>query len=118
MKISENLQSKSLQIANWILNSEVRKLKIPPKTKEFVKLVMKSKYSDKPIEYKYSDDKLSDKRNTAFKNNVIIYKLKVLNHDDPLKQMTLLKERKTFLLNKRLILLKGMKCNETLEVKF
>ena len=79
---------------------------------------MRSKYSDKPIEYKYSDDKLSEKGNTAFKNNVIIYKLKVLNHDDPLKQMILLKERKTFLLNKRLIFLKGIKCNETLEVKF
>ena len=102
----------------WILNTEIKKLKIPRKTKELVKLVMKSKYSDKPIEYKYSDNKLSEKRNTAFKNNVIIYKLKVLNHDDPLKQMILLKERKTFLLNKRLILLKGIKCNETLEVKF
>ena len=107
-----------MQIADWILNTEIKKLKIPRKTKELVKLVMKSKYSDKPIEYKYSDDKLSEKRNTAFKNNVIIYKLKVLNHDDPLKQMILLKERKTFLLNKRLILLKGIKCNETLEVKF
>ena len=83
-----------------------------------MELVMKSKYSDKPIEYKYSDDKLSEKRNTAFKNNVIIYKLKVLNHDDPLKQMILLKERKIFLLNKRMILLKGIKCNETSEVKF
>ena len=29
-----------------------------------------------------------------------IYKLKVLNHDDPLKQMILLKERKTFLTKK------------------
>ena len=118
MKISENIQNKNLQIADWILNTEIKKQKIPRKTKELVKLVMKSKYSDKPIEYKYSDDKLSEKRNTAFKNNVIIYKLKVLNHDDPLKQMILLKERKTFLLNKRLILLKGIKCNETLEVKF
>ena len=118
MKISENIQNKNLQIADWILNTEIKKLKIPRKTKELVKLVMKSKYSDKPIEYKYSDDKLSEKRNTAFKNNVIIYKLKVLNHVDPLEQMISLKERKTFLLNKRLILLKGIKCNETLEVKF
>ena len=118
MKISENIQNKNLQIADWILNTKIEKLKIPPKTKKLMELVMKSKYSDKPIEYKYSDDKLSEKRNTAFKNNVIIYKLKVLNHDDPLKQMILLKERKTFLLNKRLILLKGIKCNETLEVKF
>ena len=118
MRILETIQQNSLKIADWILKTEVKKLKIPPKTKKLMELVMKSKYSDKPIEYKYSDDKLSEKRNTAFKNNVIIYKLKVLNHDDPLKQMILLKERKTFLLNKRLILLKGIKCNETLEVKF
>ena len=118
MKISENLQRNSLNIADWILKTEIKKLKIPPKTKKIMELVMKRKYSDKPIEYKYSDDKLSEKRNTAFKNNVIIYKLKVLNHDDPLKQMISLKERKTFLFNKRLILLKGIKCNETLEVKF
>ena len=118
MKISENVQRESSQIADWILKTEIKKLKIPPKTKRLMELAMKSKYSDKPIEYKYSDDKLSEKRNTAFKNNVIIYKLKVLNHDDPLKQMISLKERKTFLLNKRLILLKGIKCNETLEVKF
>ena len=32
--------------------------------------------------------------------------------------MNLLNERKTYLLNKRLILLKGIKCNETLDVKF
>ena len=117
MKISENVQHNSLKIADWILNSEVKKLKIPPKTKELMELVTKSKYSDKPIEYKYSDDKLSEKRNTALKNNVIIYKLKVLNHDDPLKQMILLKERKIFLLNRRLILLKGIKCNETFRSK-
>ena len=77
MKISENLQRNSLKIANWILNTKLKKLKIPPKTKKLMELVMKSKYSDKPIEYKYSDDKLSEKRHTAFKNNVIIYKLSV-----------------------------------------
>ena len=109
IKISENVQKNSLKIADWILNTKIKKLKVPPKTKELMELVMKSKYSDRPIEYKYSDDKLSEKRNTAFKNNVIIYKLRVLNHDDPLKQMMLLKERKTFLLDKRLILLRGIK---------
>ena len=118
MKISENVQHNSLKIADWILKTEIKNLKISPKTEKLMELVMKSKYFDKPIEYKYSDDKLSEKRNTAFKNNVIIYKLKGLNHDDPLKQMILFKERKTFLINKRLILLKGIKCNETLEVKF
>ena len=60
---------------------------------------MKSEYSDKPMEYKYSDDKLSEKRKTSIKNNAIVYKLKLLNHDDPLKQILLFRERKTFLVN-------------------
>ena len=45
-------------------------------------------------------------------------KLKVLNQDDPLNQMMLPNTRKTYLLDKRLNLLKGIKCNETVEVKF
>ena len=118
MKISENVKLNSLKIADWILNTKIKKLKVPPKTEKLMELAMKSKYSDKPIEYKYSDDKLSEKRNTVFKNDAIIYKLKVLNHEDPLKQMMSLNECKTFLLNKRLILLRGIKCNETSEVKF
>ena len=44
--------------------------------------------------------------------------MKILDIVDPLNQMILLNERKTFLLNKKLTLLKGIKCNETLEVKF
>ena len=118
IKISENVQPNSLKIADWILNTKIKKLKVPPKTEELMELAMKSKYSDKPIEYEYSDDKLSEKRNTVLKKHVTIYKLEVLNHDYPLKQMMSLNERKTFLLNKRLILLRGIKCNETLEVKF
>ena len=44
--------------------------------------------------------------------------MKVFDDKDPLNQMMLLNERKTYLLNKRSIQLKGIKCNETLEVKF
>ena len=44
--------------------------------------------------------------------------MKILDNVDPLNLMILLNERKTYLLNKRLILLKGIKCNETLDVKF
>ena len=44
--------------------------------------------------------------------------MKVLDDKDPLNRMMLLNERKTFLLNKRLIQLKGIKCNKTLKVKF
>ena len=57
------------------------------------------------------------KESRPSKIHAIIYKLKILDND-PLNQMMLLNERKTYLLNKRLLLLKGIKCNETLEVKF
>ena len=32
MKISENIQRNSFSIADWILKTEIKKLKIPPKT--------------------------------------------------------------------------------------
>ena len=79
---------------------------------------MKSKYSDVEISHNYEKEKLSVKRSTAFKNNAIVYKMKVLDSKDPLNQMMLLNTRKTYLLDKRLNLLKGIKCNETLEIKF
>ena len=44
--------------------------------------------------------------------------MKVLDSKDPLNQMMLLNTRKTYLLEKKLNSLKGIKCNETLEVKF
>ena len=81
-------------------------------------MVTETKHSDKPIIHKYSEGKLSEKRIPAFKNNAIIYKIKILDKVDPLNQMMLLNERKTYLLNKRVTMLKGIKCNETLEVKF
>ena len=107
----------SLQITHWILNTEIEKIKklpLPAKIKDLVDLVRKSKYYKVPLQ----NNKLSEKKNTAFKNNAIVYKLKVLNLDDPLNQMMSLNTRKTYLLEKRLNLLKGIKCNETLEVKF
>ena len=111
----------SLQIAHWILNTGkkiIKKLPLPAKIKDLVELVMKSKYYKVPSQNPNQNNKLSEKKNTAFKNNAIVYKLKVLNPDDPLNQMMLLNTRKTYLLDKRLNLLKGIKCNETLEVKF
>ena len=42
----------------------------------------------------------------------------MLNRDVSLNQMMLLNTRNTYLLEKRLNLLKGIKCNETLENKF
>ena len=104
---SETIKRKSMQITHWILNTKIMKSALPEKTKEMISLVMGSKYS-----------KLSVKRNTAFENTVITYRMKILDKVDPLKKMILLNERKTFLLRKRLTLLKGIKCNETLEVKF
>ena len=111
----------SLQIADWILNTGkkiIKKLPLPAKIKDLVELVMKSKYYKVPSQNLNQNNKLSEKKNTAFKNNAIVYKLKLLNPDDPLNQMMLLNTRKTYLLDKRLNLLKGIKCNETLEVKF
>ena len=113
-KLSENVERKSSQIANWILNTKFKKSELLAKIKAMMKLVLNSEYSDKPIK----KGKLIEKKMTAFKNNAIVYKLKMLDIEDPLNQMMLLNDRKTFLLNKRLIQLKGIKCNETLEVKF
>ena len=115
---SETIKRKSMEIANWILNKRIVKSHLPAKIKELIKMVMETKYSDKPIIHKYSEEKLSAKRITAFKNKAIIYRMKILDEVDPLNQMILLNERKTYLLNKKLSLLKGIKCNETLEVKF
>ena len=122
-KISNKIKQKSLQIANWILNTKIEKNRIPArsspaKIKDLVNLVRKTKYSDVEMSHNYEKRKLSVKKITAFKNNAIVYQMKVLDDKDPLNQMMLLNERKTFLLNKRLIQLKGIKCNETLEVKF
>ena len=114
-----------MQIANWILNTKIEKNQVPAKAKslpgkikDLMKLVLKIKYSDVEMSHNYEKGKLSVKKITAFKNNAIVYQMKVLDSKDPLNQMMLLNERKTFLLNKRLIQLKGIKCNETLEVKF
>ena len=117
-KISENVQRRSSQIANRILNTTIVKSHLPAKIEELIKMVMETEFSDKSIIHKYFEGKLSAKRITAFKNNAIIYKIKILDKVDPLNQMMLLNERKTYLLNKRVTLLKGIKCNETLKVKF
>ena len=117
-KISNQIKQKSMQIAEWILNAKIKKYQVPAKIKNLVKLVLKSKYSDVEMSHNYKKEKLSVKRITAFKNNAIVYKMKVLDNKDPLNQMMLLNDRKTYLLEKKLNLLKGIKCNETLEVKF
>ena len=116
--ISNQIKQKSMQIAEWILNAKIEKYQVPAKIKNLVKLVLKSKYSDVEMIHNYKKKKLSVKRITAFKNNAIVYEMKILDNKDPLNQMMLLNDRKTHLLEKRLNLLKGVKCNETLEVKF
>ena len=116
-KLANKIKQKSKAIANWILNEEIKKTKklpLPAKIEDLIKLVMKSEYSKKT----FKNNKLSVKKNTAFKNNAIVYQMKILDKNDPLNQMMKLNARKSFLLNKRLNLLKGIKCNETLEVKF
>ena len=112
-KISNKIKQKSMQIANWIFNTKIVKYQalakaksLPSKIKDLIKLVMKSKYSDVEISHNYKKEKLSVKRSTAFKNNAIVYNMKVLDSKDPLNQMMLLNTRKTYLLDKRLNLLK------------
>ena len=100
-KISENVKRRSSQIANWILNTTIVKSHLPAKIKELIKVIMETKYSDKPVIHENSKGKLSAKRITALKNNAIIYKMKILDNVDHLNQMMLLNERKTYLLNKR-----------------
>ena len=119
VKISNKIKQKSMQIANWILNTKIEKFQapvksLPAKIKDLMKLLLKSEYSDVEISHNNNKEKLSVKRNTAFKNNAIVYKMKVLDNKDPLNQMMLLDDRKTFLLNKRLIQLEGIKCNQIL----
>ena len=112
---SETIKRRSTEIANWISNKRIVNSHLPAKIKDLIIMVMETKYSEKPY---IPEEKLSVKRITAFKNNTIIYKMEILDNVDPLNQMNLLNERKTYILNKRLILLKGIKCNETLDVKF
>ena len=80
-------------------------------------------YSKKPVnpQNRYISDegkllKLSRKRVTAFENNAVEYNLTIRNNMDPLKQILLLNSRKTYLISKKLDQLKGVKCNEILEV--
>ena len=87
-----------MQIANWILNTKIERNQVsskslPGKIKDLVKLVLKSKYSDVEISHNYEKEKLSVKRISAFKNDPIVYKMKVLDNKDPLNQMMLLNDR-------------------------
>ena len=115
---SETIKQRSIEIANWILNTRIVKSHLPANAKKLIGMVMGTKYCVKPIIRKYSEEKLNAIELTAIKNIEIIHKMKILDKVDPLNQMMLLNERKTFLLNERLILFKGIECNETLDMKF
>ena len=69
---SETIKQRSMEIVKWILNKRIVEAHLPAKIKDLIKMVMGTKYSEKPIIQKYSEDKLSAKRITAFKNNAII----------------------------------------------
>ena len=83
---SETIKRKSMQIAHWILNTKIMKSALPEKTKEMITLVMGSKYLNEAINHNYSKEKLSVKRNTVFKNNAVIHRMKILDTVDPLNQ--------------------------------
>ena len=107
---SKTIKQRSMETANsvtvWILNRKIEKSHLPANIKEFIKMVMETKHSDKPIIHKYAKEKLRAKKITAFKNKAITYKMKLLIEDDPLNQMISLIERTIYLLNKQFIFLK------------
>ena len=115
---SETIKQRSMEIANWILNTRIVKSYLPANVKNLIGLVTGTKYCVNPIIRKYSEGKLNAKRITTLKNNAISHKMEILDKVDPLNQMMLLNKRKTFLLNENLILFKGIECNETLDMKF
>ena len=62
-KISTKIKQKSMQIANWILNTKIEKNQVhakakglPGKIKDLMKLVLKSKYSDVEISHNYKGE--------------------------------------------------------------
>ena len=60
-KLAYKIKQKSKAIADWILNEEIKKTKklpLPAKIKDLIKLVMKSKYSKKT----FKNNKLSVKK--------------------------------------------------------
>ena len=77
------------------MNEEIKKTKklpLPAKIEDLIKLVMKSEYSKKT----FKNNKLSIEKNTAFKNNAIVYQIKILDKNDPLNQMMKLNARRSF----------------------
>ena len=67
-KISKKIKQKSMQIANWILNTKIEKYQapakaksLPGKIKDLMQLVLRSKYSDVEISHNYKKEKLSVK---------------------------------------------------------
>ena len=66
-KISNKIKQKSMQIANWILNTKIEENQIPAKSlpakiKDLVNLVRKTKYSDVEMSHNYEKRKLSVKK--------------------------------------------------------
>ena len=104
-------------IAEWILNMKISKTTsriLPNKIKNIIKLVNETNYLEKPIFDR--DAHLSRESESAFKRNIVVFDMKILNELDCLKQMELLNKRKSELLTEQLQVLKGIKCNETIKV--
>ena len=64
---SETIKRRSMEIANWILNKRIVKAHLPTKIKDLIKMVTGTKYSEKPIIHKYSEEKLSVKKSQLSK---------------------------------------------------
>jgi len=120
-KTARLIRENNYKIADWILNTKLPKnvsKTLPVKVQALIKLVKDSKYKSS-IDIKPEPDKtdeLSRESESAFKKNVVIYEMKILDEMDCLNQMQLLDSRKTELLVNKLEVLKGIKCNETIKV--
>ena len=126
LKVTTSLVKENANdIAEWILNMEVPKTalqNLPIKIIKLIKLVKETTYLENPTydsdTQRQRDDTedLSQESETAFKKNIIVFDLKILNELDYMKQMELLNKRKTELLEENLWVMKGIKCNETITV--
>ena len=126
LKTAQLIRENDYQIAEWILNMDIPdkiSKTLPAKIQSLIKLVKNTKYKnsadikpDQTHEFTIEPTKLSRESESAFKKNVVVYEMKVLDHMDCLSQMSLLDSRKTELLANQLEVLKGVKCNETIKV--
>ena len=97
-KTAKLIRENNYKIADWILNTKLPNnvsKSLTVDVQAFIKLVKNSKYNSS-IDIKPEPDKtdeLSRESESAFKKNVVIYEMKILDEMDCLNQMQLLDSR-------------------------